>query len=55
MVRAWYMDEDKSDQRNEHHKNPPEFVDIGDLKKLTGCEYFKINYNGEIIHEEEKS
>lgn len=44
MVRAWYMDSDtKSDQRLEHHKNPPEFVKIEDVKKLTGVEYFHVS------------
>ncbi|CAH1987215.1 unnamed protein product [Acanthoscelides obtectus] len=43
MVRAWYMDDDRSDQRNEHQKNPPEYVNIEDLTRLTGCEYFKLN------------
>ncbi|XP_019873464.1 acireductone dioxygenase [Aethina tumida] len=43
MVRAWYMDDDPSDQRNEHHRNPPAFIDIDDLKKVSGVEYFKLN------------
>lgn len=42
MVRAWYMDDDPSDQRNEHHRNPPAFIDIDDLKKVSGVEYFKV-------------
>ncbi|KAJ8910745.1 hypothetical protein NQ315_017202 [Exocentrus adspersus] len=43
MVQAWYMDDDHSDQRNEHHKNPPHFVPLEELLKLTGVEYFKLN------------
>ncbi|XP_056640349.1 acireductone dioxygenase [Diorhabda sublineata] len=44
MVRAWYMDNDtSSDQRLEHHKSPPEFVNIDDLFKISGVEYFKLN------------
>ncbi|XP_022914300.1 acireductone dioxygenase [Onthophagus taurus] len=43
MVQAWYMDNDPSDQRNEHHKNPPEFVDLKKLHDLTGVQYFKLN------------
>lgn len=42
MVRAWYMDDNQSDQRNEHHQNPPIFVDMEKLNKLTGVEYFKV-------------
>uniref|UniRef100_A0A2A4K8L0 Acireductone dioxygenase n=1 Tax=Heliothis virescens TaxID=7102 RepID=A0A2A4K8L0_HELVI len=43
MVQAWYMDEEKTDQRLEHHKNPPEYVSLEDLYKKTGVEYFKLN------------
>lgn len=43
MVRAWYMDDDPSDQRNEHQKNPPEFVDLKTLYEFTGVEYFQVN------------
>lgn len=44
MVRAWFMDDDvESDQRLEHHRNPPEFVDLLKLFELTGVEYFKVN------------
>lgn len=43
MVRAWYMDSDiESDQRLEHHKNPPEFVDLEKLYLTTGVKYFKV-------------
>lgn len=45
MVRAWFMDSDKiSDQRLEHHKNPPKFVTIEELKKLSGVEYFNVSF-----------
>lgn len=43
MVRAWYMDNDPSDQRNEHHRNPPEFVDLKKLFAITGVEYFQVS------------
>lgn len=43
MVRAWYMDNDHGDQRNEHHRNPPEFVDLKKLFEVTGVEYFQVN------------
>lgn len=37
------MDEDvESDQRLEHHRNPPEFVDLETLFERTGVEYFKV-------------
>ncbi|XP_018569472.1 1,2-dihydroxy-3-keto-5-methylthiopentene dioxygenase [Anoplophora glabripennis] len=43
MVRAWYMDNDPSDQRNEHHQNPPHFITLEELFKISGVEYFKLN------------
>jgi 1,2-dihydroxy-3-keto-5-methylthiopentene dioxygenase len=49
MVRAWFMDDDvESDQRLEHHRTPPEFVDLAELFKLTGVEYFKVNRKSNI-------
>lgn len=42
MVNAWYMDNDTSDQRLEHHRNPPEFLSLDELYKKTGVEYFKV-------------
>uniref|UniRef100_V9IH77 1,2-dihydroxy-3-keto-5-methylthiopentene dioxygenase n=1 Tax=Apis cerana TaxID=7461 RepID=V9IH77_APICE len=44
MVRAWYMDNSDVDQRLEHHKQPPECISIENLFKITGVEYFQINY-----------
>lgn len=43
MVRAWYMDDDHNDQRNEHLRNPPEFVDLNKLLEITGVEYFYVS------------
>ncbi|KAM3967655.1 acireductone dioxygenase 1 [Aphomia sociella] len=44
MVKAWYMDDDQtSDQRLEHHKNPPEYLSIEELFKKTGVEHFSLN------------
>ncbi|XP_072377659.1 acireductone dioxygenase [Diabrotica undecimpunctata] len=43
MVRAWYMDNDDKDQRLEHQKDPPEFINLPELLKNTGVEYFKLN------------
>ncbi|CAO1401729.1 unnamed protein product [Diamesa serratosioi] len=52
MVRAWFMDDDTvSDQRLDHHKCPQEFVDVSELYKLSGVEYFKfdpINYEKDV-------
>lgn len=42
MVRAWYMDNEETDQRLEHHRNPPKFIAIDDLFKTTGVEYFPV-------------
>jgi 1,2-dihydroxy-3-keto-5-methylthiopentene dioxygenase len=43
MVRAWYMDDDPGDQRTEHHRNPPKFLSLEELYKISGVEYFKLN------------
>uniref|UniRef100_A0A1L8DC72 Acireductone dioxygenase n=1 Tax=Nyssomyia neivai TaxID=330878 RepID=A0A1L8DC72_9DIPT len=43
MVRAWFMDNEVTDQRLEHHRNPPQFIPLEDLYEKTGVEYFKIN------------
>lgn len=42
MVRAWYMDNEATDQRLEHHRNPPQFLNLEELYKVTGVEYFKV-------------
>lgn len=43
MVRAWYMDSENTDQRLEHHQNPPKFVFLEELYKITGVEYFPVS------------
>lgn len=43
MVLAWYMDNELTDQRLEHHLSPPKYVAIDELYNVTGVEYFKIN------------
>ncbi|XP_017080223.1 1,2-dihydroxy-3-keto-5-methylthiopentene dioxygenase [Drosophila eugracilis] len=43
MVQVWYMDTEETDQRLEHHRNPPAYLELDDLYKKTGVEYFKIN------------
>jgi ARD/ARD' family len=49
MVRAWFMDDDvDSDQRLEHHRNPPDFVDLTKLFELTGVEHFKVSRKSSI-------
>lgn len=45
MVRAWYMDNSNIDQRLEHHKQPPEYISIENLFKITGVEYFQVKSN----------
>lgn len=42
MVRAWYMDEEKTDQRLEHQRNPPKFIELNELYEKTGVEYFPV-------------
>lgn len=42
MVRAWYMDDSDADQRLEHQLDPPQPVEMDDVKKLTGVLYFKV-------------
>lgn len=45
MVRAWYMDSDtESDQRLEHHRQPPVFIELVELQRTTGVEYFKVRH-----------
>ncbi|KFB35597.1 AGAP005618-PA-like protein [Anopheles sinensis] len=43
MVRAWFMDNESTDQRLEHQLDPPQFLNMDELFKSTGVEYFKIN------------
>jgi len=43
QLRVWYMDDEVTDQRLEHHRNPPQFIDLDTLKKLTGVLYWKID------------
>ncbi|XP_075228182.1 acireductone dioxygenase 1 [Lycorma delicatula] len=48
MVRAWYMDNSDADQRLEHHRNPPYFIELDKLFEITGVEYFKIKSENPI-------
>ena len=41
------MDESTEDQRLEHHRSPPKFIEIPDLCSSTGVEYFKVNFHSE--------
>lgn len=43
MVRAWYMDDEQTDQRLEHHRNPKKFIQLDELLKKTGVEYFPVS------------
>lgn len=50
MVRVWYMDNDtESDQRLEHHRNPPKFIDTDQLAETTGVLYYKVNIRDNIL------
>lgn len=42
-MRIWYMEEDDTDQRLQHHKKNPLFLTIEELYKLTGVEYFHVS------------
>lgn len=44
MVRAWYMDNEKTDQRLEHHRSPPKYIDLNELFNRTGVEYFQVYF-----------
>lgn len=37
------MDNSTEDQRQEHHRNPPKYLTLEELLKVSGVEYFKIN------------
>jgi len=50
MVRAWYMDSSEEDQRLEHHQQPPHFLDVDELFKATGVEYFKVSTTFSVIN-----
>jgi len=44
MVQAWFMAENwNGDQREEHHKQPPEYIELNMLYKITLVEHFKVN------------
>jgi len=43
MVQAWYMDNSDEDQRLDHHLNPPQYVSLKELQKLSGVLYWKLN------------
>ncbi|XP_033242967.1 1,2-dihydroxy-3-keto-5-methylthiopentene dioxygenase-like [Drosophila miranda] len=44
MVKVWFMDDEQAtDQRLEHHRSPPDYLELPELYQKTGVEYFKIN------------
>ena len=44
MVSAWFMNSnDQEDQRSERHLDPPSYLDLNMLRKLTGVLYWKID------------
>ncbi|CAD6243101.1 GSCOCG00009639001-RA-CDS [Cotesia congregata] len=58
MVQVWYMDDTDSDQRLDHHRQPPKYLSLSELFKRTGVEHFKINpqnYGSDKILQELRS
>lgn len=43
MASAWYIDSDTSDQRYDHYRDPPQFISLEDVCKVTGVEYFYVS------------
>lgn len=43
MVRSWYMDPSAKNRKLENHRNPPQFISMEELFKLTGVEYYKVS------------
>jgi len=43
MVRAWFMDDSTEDQRFEHMRYPPDFLDLETVRKITGVLHWKLN------------
>lgn len=43
MVQVWFMDDDEvSDQRLEHKRSPPAYMELKELYNKTGVEYFQV-------------
>ena len=42
MVQAWLMDSSEEDQRAPHHRVPPQYLTLDDLKSL-GVLYWKVS------------
>lgn len=43
MVQVWFMDDDVvGDQRLEHKRSPPTYMELKELYNKTGVEYFKV-------------
>lgn len=43
MVQVWFMDDDvEGDQRLEHKRSPPTYMELKELYNKTGVEYFKV-------------
>ncbi|XP_050389633.1 acireductone dioxygenase [Patella vulgata] len=54
MVQAWIMNDDGTDQRLEHKTDPPQYVDLAELKKRTGIMYWEIDSDTYETNEELK-
>lgn len=42
MVRAWFIDENSKNLKEENHRCPPKFISLEELFKTTGVEYFEV-------------
>lgn len=42
MVRAWFMDDDTTHPKDEHHQNPPHFISLEEVFQVTGVEYHQV-------------
>lgn len=49
------MDNSDDDQRLEHHRQPPKYLNVDQLFKITGVEYFKIDYKNYLTDDNLKN
>ena len=45
MVKAWYFNDDGTDQRLPHQHDPVKLIDLEKLKEKTGVLYWKVCFN----------
>lgn len=51
MVRAWFIDEDPKNPKEEHHRCPPKFISLEELYKTSGVEYFEVGTYVEMSYD----